>query len=676
MVAARARGAAGLRPADLHPQHVSATLLACANNGPAWPRPVEDTLLGRRRTRTLVPLLLASLAAVAVLASPANAAQLSGRVLAGDLPVEASRVTLYAGGARAAARLASATTNSRGRFTLSYTSPRRDAVIYAVAAGGRTPAHRALRLMAVTDPANASPRRLTVNELTTVAAAYSLSRFLRGVRLTGPSPGLPNAAATVPSLVRPASGTVGKAVANPPNGTYTDTLATFRTLAGILGGCTRGTPRNCRALFRAATPPRGPRPTDTLGAIHDIALNPVNNVGRIFRLRKARADRPTLDRAPSSWVLSLKHTDAAYDGPGRMAFDSDGNIWVTNNFQPPGTDAGLYTIALDPAGHPRAGGPIDDGAVSGGGIQGNWWGIAIDRLDRVWLSNFTGDDPNEWNSPDFKGGNAASLFTQNGRALSPDTGITAGNLQAPQGIAVDQNDNVWIANHGGNTVTRYPKGDPLKARVIPGGGLYKPFTIAIDASGNAWVNNGALDTSTPGSLTTISPDEQATGPFEVSGMRSPQGMAIDSAGNLWIASLADSNVTWLGPDGKVKGQFRVPSIEGAWGVAIDGDDNVWVASFVGQKVTQLCGRIVTNCPPGAKTGDPLSPSLHGFTNGGLQHITAVQVDQSGNVWAANNWAQIDPTVGGDGLVQFIGTVPPVKTPMVGPPQQPNRPRGR
>jgi hypothetical protein len=519
--------------------------------------------------------------------------------------------------------------------------------------------------MGVADPAKVAPRRLTINELTTVAAAYSLSRFLRGVRLVGPSPGLPNAAATVPSLVRPATGRVGSAVANPPNGTSTATLATSRTLAAILGGCTTGSQRSCRALFAAATPPRGRRPTDTLRAIHDIALNPVNNVRRIFRLRKARAYRPTLGKAPSSWVLTLKHTDGGYDGPGRMAFDSSGNIWATNNFEPPGLEAGLGVISLDPAGHPRNGSP-----VTGGGIQGNWWGIAIDGRDRVWLSNFTGDDPNEFYSPEFQGGNAASLFTSNGRALSPAAGFTAGDLHAPQGIAVDQDDNVWIANHGADTVTIYPDGDPLKAKVISGGGLYKPFTIVHDARGNAWVDNGALDANTPGTVTKISPDGRPSGPFEVNAMRSPQGMAIDSAGNLWVASLVDSNVTWIGPNGKVKGQFRAPSIEGAWGVAIDGDDNVWVASFVGRKVTQLCGRIVSSCPPGAKTGDPLSPSLRGFTNGGLQHITAVQVDQSGNVWAANNWAQIVPTVGGDGLVEFIGAAPPVRTPLIGPPRRP------
>jgi hypothetical protein len=144
----------------------------------------------------------------------------------------------------------------------------------------------------------------------------------------------------------------------------------------------------------------------------------------------------------------------------------------------------------------------------------------------------------------------------------------------------------------------------------------------------------------------------------------------------WGASCAGSARRSLAQPEASRSSVRAPSIEGAWGVAIDGDDNVWVASFLGEKVTQPCGRTASNCPPGAKTGDPISPSLSGFTNGGLQHITAVQVDQSGNVRAANNWARIAPTVGGDGLVEFIGAAPPVKTPMIGPPQQPNGSRRR
>ncbi len=599
----------------------------------------------------------------AILVAPAGAAQLRGRVLAGGRAVGGSAVTLYA--ANAKAPLGAARSGRLGFFTIAY-RPRAGAVLYAVAAGGRTPAGRALRYLSVADPAQARPRRLVLNEETTIAGAYALSRFLDGTRLAGPAPGLPNAAATVPSLVEPATGRASEVLTAPPNGSETRTLATFRTLAAILAGCTRDGRRHCRALFAAARPPRGPRPHDTLSAVHEIALNPANDVKGIFALPKARSYRPTLKRAPSSWVLSLLHTDAAYDGPGRIAFDSRGNIWVTNNFEPPGTAAGSYVISLDPTGNPRLG---DDGALHGGGVLGNWWGIAVDQRDRVWLGNFTGEDPEEYDGPNFVGGHTVAMFNQNGETPYPD-GIVSEELKAPQGIAVDQHGNIWIANHGGDSVTLLPQGDPTRARTIRGGGLYNPFAVAVDGQGNVWVDNGSLDTERPGSLTRISPAGVASGPFTARRMRSPQGIAVDSAGNLWVAGLVNSTVTWFGTDGKVKGQFKAPSIRGAWSVAVDGDDNVWVASFVNRKLTLLCGRIIANCPPGTKTGEPISPARTGFSDGGLQHVTAVQVDQSGNVWVANNWESIEPVVGGNGLVEFIGAAPPVKTPLIGPPQQP------
>ncbi|HMO00301.1 MAG TPA: hypothetical protein PKD59_12890 [Miltoncostaeaceae bacterium] len=606
------------------------------------------------------------LAVVAAVAGAAHGAEVSGSVIAAGAPVASAEVTLHAGRGGAAPRLlGSATTGGDGRFAITYTAPTGAAVVYAVAGGGDTAPPRALRFMVVADPRTGPPARLTLNELTTVASAYAMARFLHGTRVTGAAVGMRNAAATARSLVDPATGRIGAVLASAPNGTATRTLPALRTLAAVLGGCTRGTARSCRALFRAAAPPRGPAPRDTLAAAHPNPLNPADDVRAIYRLRKAARYRPVLARAPSSWVLSLKHTAGGFDGPGRMAFDSRGNVWVTNNFQPPGTGPGLYTVALDPTGAPRLG-----GAVGGGGVMGNWWGIAIDHQDRVWLGNFTGADPTPFTSPDFTGGNAASLFTADGVPLSGATGITAGALQAPQGIAVDQRGNVWIANHVGGTVTMYPGGDPRQARVITGGGLFKPFAVEVDGRGNVWVGNGAIDADVKGSLTRISPDGQPTGPFVIDRMRSPQGIAIDSGGDLWVASLVDQTINRIGPSGRLKARFRAPGMFGPWGVAIDGDDNVWVASFPGRTLTQLCGRRVASCPPGSRTGDVLSPPLTGFTNGGLQHLTAVQIDQSGNVWVANNWANVVPTVGGDGLVEFIGAAAPVATPLIGPPRTP------
>ena len=44
------------------------------------------------------------------------------------------------------------------------------------------------------------------------------------------------------------------------------------------------------------------------------------------------------------------------NAPGRMAFDAQGDIWVNNNFQTPGTTPGLNLTALGatPAGRSSA----------------------------------------------------------------------------------------------------------------------------------------------------------------------------------------------------------------------------------------------------------------------------------------------------------------------------------
>ena len=105
-----------------------------------------------------------------------------------------------------------------------------------------------------------------------------------------------------------------------------------------------------------------------------------------------------------------------------------------------------------------------------------------------------------------------------------------------------------------------------------------------------------------------------------------------------------------------------------------------MANAFGHSVTHLCGVRQENCPPGTKTGDPISPA-GGFI-GGLQIITDVAIDPAGNVWVANNWDNPeqgfkevpDPALatrfGGNGTVVFFGLAKPVCTPLIGPPHQP------
>jgi hypothetical protein len=141
------------------------------------------------------------------------------------------------------------------------------------------------------------------------------------------------------------------------------------------------------------------------------------------------------------------------------------------------------------------------------------------------------------------------------------------------------------------------------------------------------------------------------------------------------------DVSMVRPDGTVLPPFDGgKSLIGPWGIAIDGNDNVWVANAMGHSVTQLCGARPENCPPGAKTGDPISPP--GGYIGGLQIITDVAIDPAGNVWVANNWDMpeqgfkkvpepaLATRFGGNGAVVFFGLAKPVRTPLIGPPHTP------
>jgi streptogramin lyase len=492
-----------------------------------------------------------------------------------------------------------------------------------------------------------------VSELTTVASVYAVQQFLTGTRLQGPSPGLPIAADTVQSLSETATGKPSFIIGNSPNGNATEALPTMNTVANVLTSCTRGTAASCARLLRVARAPGQPRALDTLQAAHNIASRPANAVARLLRLQR-RAFSPALTSPPRALSIALIHADGGFNAPGRLAFDARGRIWANNNFKGAGTGAGTVLTVLGPTGRPIMGSPL-----RGGGLSGSGFGIAIGPDGRVWLSNFAG--------------NSVSLFSPSGRPLSPSTGFTQGDLVRPQGMAVSRDGTVWIANSRATHLTRYPGGDPGRAQTITGGGLTNSFSIAIDAAGAAWVTNGSL-TPGPGSVTRITaggtPDLEVTG----GGLASPMGVAVDGGGNKWVANFTSQSVTRITPEGTVSSDspIRGPSLIGPWGVAVDGDDNVWVSDFLGRTVTQLCGRVAANCPPGTALGEPISPP-RGYTSRGMQHTTAVQIDQAGSVWLANNWSTATPIanfLGGNGLIQFVGMAAPVDTPLIGVPRRP------
>ncbi len=608
---------------------------------------------------------------------------LKGRIETAGTPVIGAKVALYVAGCakNAQARLlATAFSHANGAFQMRFTQRNRDEgdVLYVIAEGGhagwlseKAMERSPIAFATVLGDWDESAQEIVVNERTTIATGWAMAQFMRGFNIAGKSPGLQNAAATVRNLVDVLTGEVGSVLANPPNGAHTSSMAEFNSLANLLSICVNAPEAEaCADLLSLATPPGGKMPRTTLGAARDIAHNPTHNVAALFQLsRSSNEYTPALRHTPDAWVLAVKYVGNGheFDGPGNMAIDRHGNVWITNNY-----DGAIFAcggkqlLELTPTGQDAPGAPF-----SGGGLDGAGFGISIDPKNDIWLGNFGFEGSHCKHPPPA---NSVSEFDSEGVPLSPSpSGYTGqGKISGPQATQSDFDGNIWIANYGtlnntnpGTTITEFLNGDPNQVKTFSNLGLVNPFDIAIDAHGAIWAtsrsNNKVVHFAQDGSIIAT---------YTGAAFSAPLGIAIDTLGNAWVTNQTGASITEIDTHGATH-VFQGGGLRAPWGIAIDGDDNVWVANFVGEVVSEFCGARIANCPEGLKTGDPISPST-GFTSEALQRLTGIVIDPSGNLWVPNNWKRIpiQTNPGGDGMVEFIGVAGPVAAPRIGPPQQP------
>src|SRR5262245_40800663 len=214
--------------------------------------------------------------------------QFTGKVQIAGQPVSGSSVTLFAASEGKPTQIAQAKTGEDGSFTLD-AGGAADKVLYLIARGG-TPKAAAgkspgdgIALLSVLG--TKLPKSATVNELTTVASAFTNARFINGESISGKSLGLRIAAGNVPNLVDPETGGWGKVLIDPFNSTYTTTLVHLNTLGSLISAFFTVADDDWRARFlRAATPPDGTRRKNTLEAIAGIARVPWGNPKELYAL--------------------------------------------------------------------------------------------------------------------------------------------------------------------------------------------------------------------------------------------------------------------------------------------------------------------------------------------------------------------------------------------------------
>ena len=339
------------------------------------------------------------------------------------------------------------------------------------------------------------PKTVTVNELTTVASAFTAARFINGESISGNPLGLRIAAGNVPNLVDPATGGWGKVILDPINSTQTTTLANLNTLGSLISAFVTVANDDWRArFFKAATPPSGVTPKNTLEAMAGIARAPWAQPKSSLRCStKPIRSRRTARRRKAPFVPYLAYVPA--DFALVLCFAGGGMLAAASSFrcgrQPlerPELDARLAVrrrqqhrrrhdqVRAQRDRRSRRRSPVSQAWA----LDGVGWGTGV-SLDKVWVGGLNG---------------TILVMDFNGKADRPRkvTSPWLAKLGGLMGIGVAANGDVWIADGTKNQLLYFPGGRVKDGRIVKVAGLKSPFGVAIDAQNRVWVSNSQSDT--------------------------------------------------------------------------------------------------------------------------------------------------------------------------------------
>ncbi len=585
---------------------------------------------------------------------------------------------------------------ANGQFTVSVTPGSADAVLYITAELQSS----GVVLFAVLSPTlleDIEKNGLVVNELTTVASAFTCAQFFNGLRLSGPMPGVAIAAKNTPNLVNPVSGSWGDVLTDAFNITQHETLARLNTLAALITayGTVQAAGYDWQAEFlQYATPIGGQQPANTAEAMIGIAQSPWAHPADLYGLfdkaypqpkdgfpakpdskvpvsRRSAPFVPYLSFAPEDFSMILAFGQGGICAPGKLALDAAGNLWTGLNWMP-GAQNGVYQgiggglVKLDSAGR-RVSPPVT--GYTGMGVDGAGWGTAITNDGTCWVTSFNG---------------AIGVYRlEDGSPLVEEVpemlAKTLEEIGGLQGIGVAPNGDIWIAGTSSNVMLYFPGGDLSKGRVVADEDLSKllsaPFAVSIDKSNRVWISN-----TNAKSLLRFAPSEENSPVERFILAGGGRGVALDSKGNCWVACNTSPEFPattptdgisiiegfalgyphleqTLGRHQKTGAVFMIPAdakpadtinasthtsnltpygdgeLNAPWGVSVDGNDDVWVANFMGRGVSFLAGASPSGRTASYKKGDV----IHTIHSGCIQMLTDVVVDQAGNLWCANNW---------------------------------------
>jgi len=236
-------------------------------------------------------------------------------------------------------------------------------------------------------------------------------------------------------------------------------------------------------------------------------------------------------------------------------------------------------------------------------------GVAVDGQGNVYVADQTGD--------------FIQKLSSDGRPLDRwgSAGAGPGKFSGPAALAIDRQGNVLVADTGNNRVQELsPTGVFVKQW---GGGtspqLSSPLGVAVDGQGNVYVDDSA---NGAGRILKLSADGRVL--FQVqTGLGFPNGLAVGNGGDIYVADGSNNRIAVFSPRGRLLARW--PLKGSPTGLAVETQGNIYVADQVDGTVQQL-----------SPSGTILATLVgKGPRPGQVQDPQAVAVDAHGRIYVAD-----------------------------------------
>jgi sugar lactone lactonase YvrE len=331
------------------------------------------------------------------------------------------------------------------------------------------------------------------------------------------------------------------------------------------------------------------------------------------------------------------------------------------------------------------------GSADGTGTNAQFYqpeAIVVDSSGFVYVA----DTANQSIRKITSAGAVSTLAGLAGNFGSADGTGTNAQFYSPQGVAVDRNGILYVADSANNTLRKVTAAGVVSTLAGLAGSsgsadgtnnharFWSPIGVAITgtnsptlyvadslnstirrvaASGTNWVV-----TTLAGSASTGSAD----GPPDTARFNSPQSVAVDNAGNVYVADSQNSTLRKFTPSGIVSTVAGAPNNAGSadgigtnaqfnelQGIAVDASGTLYVADTANNTIRRISAAGVVSTLAGV-AGNPGSADATG-TNAQFWHPEGVAVDTFGNVYVADSWNCTIRQVTPSGVVSTLAGVP-------------------